>query len=771
MSITLILFALSTSLLPLNVVAATSVVDSSNLTRLGGYDRFGTAVEIAENGWTNATSAILAPAGDNNMIYALASASLSKAIDGPVLLSDKDSLTPETLAELKKLGVIKVYIISGTEAISDLVETQLTVAGITTIRLGGNDRFETVVNIAKELQKIKPFSEVAIVNGYSSADAISIGAIAASRGMPILAVDKNSIPTPVSDFIKSVNITNSYVIGGTAVVSDTVKKLLPSAERISGNDRYATNREVLKRFADTIVCGTLFFANGNDSSLVDSITGAPMASKFGGAIVLSGKEEVPELTKSLIKSSLSIKNPGILGGTTVMSDSAVMALLYKTSPTTQSGSVNLVTEGAILQDKTIDGSIILSANNQTLKNVTVNGVVFIDPGVDGTATLDNVNAKKIVVLSGALSGINLKETKADKLIVASNSSNTHIKVDGLTVLGSTAVQSNCTIEALEDSKVGDMIIKSTQNKQVNVVLSGIFTNPVLIRGSVQLTSYLGTILPVVKVSNEDSATSISVGGRFTNVSITDNSSLTLTYGNIIALDAVGSSRIVVNARAEISSLTSSSNLTTATGEGIINNKKATAAMIPVSSNPYVDGNTISNSAKALLSFGFSGIATGVISETSHTVHVTVPYNADITKLTPYATVSKGAVVTSNYLVEQSFSLPVTIYVTAQNGTKRSYVITVDKENISAGRDINSFKISFWPKPGAIVSISGNTIAVTVPYGTDVTALAPIITTSPYATISPSSGKALDFTSPVTYIVTSQNGVQKTYIVTVTVLNK
>jgi len=56
----------------------------------------------------------------------------------------------------------------------------------------------------------------------------------------------------------------------------------------------------------------------------------------------------------------------------------------------------------------------------------------------------------------------------------------------------------------------------------------------------------------------------------------------------------------------------------------------------------------------------------------------------------------------------------------------------------------------------------------MPLGTDVTNLTPTITVSQYATISPASGVAQDFTNPVTYTVTAQDNSTKSWTVTVTV---
>lgn len=79
-----------------------------------------------------------------------------------------------------------------------------------------------------------------------------------------------------------------------------------------------------------------------------------------------------------------------------------------------------------------------------------------------------------------------------------------------------------------------------------------------------------------------------------------------------------------------------------------------------------------------------------------------------------------------------------------------------------GKDIRSFNFPGLPP----ARISRTTISVTVPYVTDVTALAPKIAASAGATIAPASGTSRDFTQPQTYTVTAPDGSTKTYSVTV-----
>jgi hypothetical protein len=59
------------------------------------------------------------------------------------------------------------------------------------------------------------------------------------------------------------------------------------------------------------------------------------------------------------------------------------------------------------------------------------------------------------------------------------------------------------------------------------------------------------------------------------------------------------------------------------------------------------------------------------------------------------------------------------------------------------------------------------ISVTMPGDTDLQTLKPEITISELATISPDSEEEVDFTNPVTYVVTAEDESTETYVVTVT----
>ena len=65
-----------------------------------------------------------------------------------------------------------------------------------------------------------------------------------------------------------------------------------------------------------------------------------------------------------------------------------------------------------------------------------------------------------------------------------------------------------------------------------------------------------------------------------------------------------------------------------------------------------------------------------------------------------------------------------------------------------------------------VNNTTNTITITMPHGTDVTKLTPVIATNGVKSLTPGSGVTMDFTNAVTYTATMEDGSTKTYIVTV-----
>ena len=167
--------------------------------------------------------------------------------------------------------------------------------------------------------------------------------------------------------------------------------------------------------------------------------------------------------------------------------------------------------------------------------------------------------------------------------------------------------------------------------------------------------------------------------------------------------------------------------------------------------------------KAITLFNFTTpTTTGIINGSTKTVVLTVPYGTDVTTLRPTITVSPGALVSPASDVVHDFSASSTYTVTAVDGTTQAYTIVVIVAPNSA-KDITSFSF-----PEGTGIISGTTISVTVPYGTNVSLLTPTINITGMS-VSPASGIAQNFNSPITYTVTALDNSTQIYTVTVNVL--
>ena len=191
--------------------------------------------------------------------------------------------------------------------------------------------------------------------------------------------------------------------------------------------------------------------------------------------------------------------------------------------------------------------------------------------------------------------------------------------------------------------------------------------------------------------------------------------------------------------------------------------------------------TTQSSDKLINSFAFSQLnpeADGAIDNVNYAINLLVPSGTDLTKLIPTISVSDGATISPSSGTAEDFTNPVTYTVTAQDGSTQNYTVTVTTSasnqpsnpatTQSSSKSINSFVFSgLSPEVDGTVDNTNDVVNLTVPSGTDVTNLTPTITVSDNATISPNSGVAQDFTNPVTYTVTAQDGSMQDYTVTVT----
>lgn len=149
-----------------------------------------------------------------------------------------------------------------------------------------------------------------------------------------------------------------------------------------------------------------------------------------------------------------------------------------------------------------------------------------------------------------------------------------------------------------------------------------------------------------------------------------------------------------------------------------------------------------------------------------------PNTFNYTVLLPYGTTTVPLVTAipadpyANANVTQAASVTdaAVVLVTAANGVNTNTYTVQFALGSSSDKDIVSFNIANQSSP-TVIDQANATIELTMPYGSNMTALVPLITING-ASVSPPSGLAQNFLSPVYYTVTAMDSSQKTYLVTV-----
>jgi len=310
-------------------VSANFSLSSAARLRLGGSDRFATSALISEEGWSGGSDAVIIANGIQ-FADALAGVPLAAALNAPILLVAKNSVSSSVKAEVARLGASKVYILGGIAAIDKSVENSF--SGVSVERLAGSDRFATAVAIAEKLQEItgrKP-SNVFLASAVSFPDALAVSPVAGMTLSPILYAPKTGTITAVtSDYIKASGAASVTVLGGTAVINTKVQNSakvgsVASVTRISGDNRYQTALRINQKYDSLFATGTAAFATG--LAFPDALAGGALAAKLKLPLVLADTPYVTNEMKSYV-SGRDVRNVYIFGGSNAVPDSLCTTLL------------------------------------------------------------------------------------------------------------------------------------------------------------------------------------------------------------------------------------------------------------------------------------------------------------------------------------------------------------------------------------------------------------------------------------------------------------
>jgi pectate lyase len=185
----------------------------------------------------------------------------------------------------------------------------------------------------------------------------------------------------------------------------------------------------------------------------------------------------------------------------------------------------------------------------------------------------------------------------------------------------------------------------------------------------------------------------------------------------------------------------------------------------------VKSNPDAQTAAEIIAFKIPGqMGNESINNAEARVDINVPSGTPLAAVVPsIISISTGASITPTSGTARDFSggAMVPYEVTAPNGiNKKNWTVKVT-EVLSDAKDILTFKLSNDQLGSAIINKVAGTILLVMPAGSTLTNMVPVeLTVSPNATIIPVAGTARDFSAPVNYTVTAQNGTTKNWSVTV-----
>lgn len=319
--------SLSGKIISGGMINAYAALNLKSYTRLGGANRIETAIKIADEARAGRVLNGVILASANNFPDALSGNVLNSKYNAPTLLVNKTAQqSAETLSyiEANASKSAQIVILGAEGVIDNSIVTYLQSKGFTNIkRLGGSDRFATNRAIVRDFA---PASGTPIIlstsNGY--ADALSISSVSATKGYPIILVDKTLSAETIA-LIQSIAPSKIFITGGVGVVSTSVENfartVTPDITRLGGSDRFETSVLIYNYFIgnskNAVVASGLNFP--------DALSGSYLGSKVASPILLVSPDSTTIQRNTL--TSLGIQKLYILGSEGVISQRMVDNLM------------------------------------------------------------------------------------------------------------------------------------------------------------------------------------------------------------------------------------------------------------------------------------------------------------------------------------------------------------------------------------------------------------------------------------------------------------
>lgn len=200
-----------------------ALVPGATITRLGGADRYETAVAVAAEITQDSTPEVFLATGQG-FPDALVLSALASRSSAPLVLGKATSLPSATRSFLETTDYDNLYAAGGTAVLSNAVVNQAAaIGGATATRYAGANRYETA---AKILEQFPAEGKVMVATGQEFADALTAVPVAGRTGAGIALAQPNHVPAASMTQIERITAESPFplitVVGGETALSATV---------------------------------------------------------------------------------------------------------------------------------------------------------------------------------------------------------------------------------------------------------------------------------------------------------------------------------------------------------------------------------------------------------------------------------------------------------------------------------------------------------------------------------------------------------------------
>lgn len=259
-------------------------------------------------------------------------------------------------------------------------------------RLAGSNLYDTANAVAEQGWKLGA-DNIILVNAQAHADALAAIPLAYKLNAPILFTEAQELPGSTAEQIKKLAPQNIVLIGGTAVISQTLENSLgqtygkESIIRYSGADRYDTAALIAKALGTT---GGAVIANGEEGNYADALTISSYAAYSGIPILFTQRSGLPDITVRTMN-DLKVEKTVVVGG-----ESVVPVSIYQQLPgaVRYGGSDRYGTAAMIAQELKLNLNTVYVATGQRFADALVAGnlashtlspLILVDQGVPDAA--------------------------------------------------------------------------------------------------------------------------------------------------------------------------------------------------------------------------------------------------------------------------------------------------------------------------------------------------------------------------------------------------